>query len=428
MRAAQSTKWPLRKLGDFLRLKHGYAFKGEFFADSGPYIVLTPGNFFDSGGFKHKDQEKHYTGFVPEAFVLSRGDLIVAMTEQQYGLLGSSAMVPASDLYLHNQRLGLVTDLNVEELDRQFLYYLFNTHGVRAQIQATANGAKVRHTSPSRIYDVEIRVPPICTQQKIASILSAYDDLIENNNRRIRILEEMAQAIYREWFVRFRFPGYKEVKMVESELGPIPDGWRVLPVGEVVDTVGGGTPSTKKPECWENGDIDWFTPSDLTSVRAMFLSGSRKKITGLGLQQSSARMFPAYSVLMTSRATIGVIAINTRPACTNQGFITCIPNERLSALQIYFWITDNKNRITSVASGATYKEINKTEFREFPTVVADPETTAGFLEMANPIAKQIEVLLNKNSNLRETRDLLLPKLISGEIDVENMDIVTEAAE
>jgi type I restriction enzyme S subunit len=133
-------------------------------------------------------------------------------------------------------------------------------------------------------------------------------------------------------------------------------------------------------------------------------------------------MFPAYSVMMTSRATIGVTAINTRPACTNQGFVICVPNERVSFHQLYFWIEENKEKIISVASGATYKEISRSEFREFPIAVADKDKNLLFVEILTPIAKQIENLLAKNTNLCRTHDLLLPKLISGEVNVNELDI------
>ena len=254
-------------------------------------------------------------------------------------------------------------------------------------------------TMPSLNQEIISRIPlsfpPLPTQHKIASILSAYDDLIENNTRRIQILEEMAQMIYREWFVHFRFPGHEQVRMVDSEIGRIPEGWEVKGIGEVVETLGGGTPSTQKPEYWD-GDVIWYSPTDLTTAGTMFISESAKKITVLGLQKSSARLFPPYSVMMTSRATIGVIAINTKPSCTNQGFITCIPNKQVSGYQIYFWISENKEKITTLASGATFKEINKTTFRKLPIVVSDSAANKQFVETLTPLAKQIENLQAKN--------------------------------
>ncbi|WP_018084320.1 restriction endonuclease subunit S [Desulfurispora thermophila] len=305
-------------------------------------------------------------------------------------------------------------------VDTKFLLWLYAS---KAQtIDNLGTGTTVKGIRIEQVKDIDISLPPLPTQRKIAAILSAYDDLIENNTRRIKILEEMAQLIYREWFVKFRFPGHEKVRMVDSELGPIPEGWEVKPIGEVFDTLGGGTPSTKNPQYWENGTITWFTPSDLTSARTMFISDSARKITLKGLENSSAKMFPSYCVMMTSRATIGVTAINTVPACTNQGFIVCIPNEIASTYQIYYWILTNRERIEAIASGATYKEINRTEFRSFSYVIADLATRKRFESLIEPLAKQIENLTKKNSILRRTRDLLLPKLISGELDVEDLDI------
>lgn len=287
----------------------------------------------------------------------------------------------------------------------------------QADLSGYITGTAQPKLSQANLKSIKLRLPPLDVQKRIAGILSAYDDLIENNTRRIAILEEMARAIYREWFVNFRFPGHEQVEMVESELGPVPTGWEIRPIGEVVETMGGGTPSTKNDEFWNDGDVVWFSPSDLTAAGTMFISNSRKKISELGLQKSSAKLFPPYSVMMTSRATIGVTAINTRTACTNQGFITCIPNEALSAYQIYFWISDIKEKIITLASGATFKEINKATFRELPILVPDRRTTKHFTELLSPLGRQIEILQDKNSNLRRTRDLLLPRLISGEIEV-----------
>src|SRR5437588_4154465 len=140
------TGWQQRRLGELIHIKHGYAFKGEYFSDSGSFVVLTPGNFYDDGGFKDKgEKEKRYVGEVPKDFILKRGDLLMAMTEQAEGLLGSSAIVPSNDLYLHNQRIGLVTELDSSRVDRKFLYYLFNTRHVRQQIRGSASGTKVRN-------------------------------------------------------------------------------------------------------------------------------------------------------------------------------------------------------------------------------------------------------------------------------------------
>lgn len=339
------------------------------------------------------------------------------------GTIGEPYLVKLQDDF------GLSSSVSILRPDKsvilpEYLYYWIQGHIFQNALYGIKGGVAQSYVSLEMIRGLPLYYSSLSIQRKISAILSAYDELIENNTRRIEILEEMARSLYREWFVNFRFPGHEQVKMVDSELGLIPEGWELRGIGEIIETVGGGTPSTKNLEYWEDGNITWYTPSDLTSANTMFIADSEKRITALGLQKSSTRMFPPYSVMMTSRATIGVTAINTKSACTNQGFITCIPNEQLSAYQIYFWVIKNVEKIISLASGATFKEINKTTFRKLPIVIAAHDTRQHFVETLNPLCKQVENLQNKNANLCRTRDLLLPKLISGEIDVEDLDINT----
>lgn len=304
-----------------------------------------------------------------------------------------------------------------------FLYYLLKANV--EYIQSFQKGSVYGAVNKNDVINLEFLIPNKDeVQQKIASILSAFDDLIENNTRRIKILENTAQLIYKEWFVDFKFPGHEKVKMVDrgTEFGEMPEGWEVKEIGEVIETLGGGTPSTKIEEYWECGDVNWFSPVDLTKNGMLFITNSGNKINQLGLQKSSAKMFPAYSVMMTSRATIGVVAINTTPACTNQGFITCIPNKILSAYQIYFWLEQNMSLINNLASGATFKEITKTNFRKIPITISDNEISEEFTRLVKPIFNEIENLQEQIFRLRETRDLLLPKLVGGEVEVDNLTI------
>ena len=237
--------WRKRTLGDLLEIKHGFAFKGEFFTDEGEYVLLTPGNFLETGGLKLKgEKEKFYRGEFPNEFLLRRGDMLVAMTDlmQDAPILGSPAFIPEDNRFLHNQRLGKVINLQADEVALEFLFYLLNTASVRGQIKGSASGATVRHTSPSRIYEVSVELPPIPVQRRIAGILSAYDELMENSQRRIRILEVMARALYREWFVHFRFPGHEKLPRVASPLGDIPQGWEVKPLDEIATITMGLSP------------------------------------------------------------------------------------------------------------------------------------------------------------------------------------------
>ena len=169
------------KLGDLLTVKHGWAFKGEYFSEAGERSILTPGNFYEKGGFKRNDEkERYYLGDYPAEYLSHKGDLIVAMTEQAAGLLGSTAIVPEDNRYLHNQRIGLITCNG--KIDKLFAYYLFMTKSVRDQISRSSSGTKVKHTSPEKIYDVVVEIPNIRMQKKIAKILWSIDSKVACNN------------------------------------------------------------------------------------------------------------------------------------------------------------------------------------------------------------------------------------------------------
>jgi len=255
--------------------------------------------------------------------------------------------------------------------------------------------------------------PEKSVRKRIAEILGALDDKIECNRRINQTLEQMAMALYKHWFVEFGPFWGRE--FVDSELGPIPKGWEVKPIGEVLKTIGGGTPKTSIPEYWEGGDINWYTPSDLTSTKILFVSQSSKKITRKGLTESSAHLFPAYSVMMTSRATIGEIAINRTEACTNQGFITIIPNEKVSLYQIVFWLQQNVSNILSKVGGSIFGEITRSTFRSFLIHIA--KNSDEYVQKSKAFFDQIEANIIESETLARTRDYLLPKLLSGEIDV-----------
>ena len=417
----QWTVWDNAKLieDDVLEIGDGYRAKNSEMGNIG--LPFARAGNIDSG-FHFEDADLLDEVNVPKAgSKISMPDDVVFTSK---GTVGRFAFVrPDTQQFVYSPQLCYWRIKNPSVINPRYLLYWMHGRDFMNQVhQVKGLTDMADYVSLGDQRRMKITAPPLPVQRKIAAILSAYDDLIENNTRRIAVLEEMAQSLYREWFVHFRFPGSEKNTMVESALGLIPAGWEVKEIGNVIETLGGGTPSTSNFEYWNEGNVNWYSPTDLTSAGTMFISSSAKKITELGLQKSSARLFPAYSVMMTSRATIGVVAINTQSACTNQGFITCIPNAELTTYQIYYWILENKEKIISLASGATFKEINKTTFRSFPIVVPTGEISHLFNEMLSPICKQIEILIAKNANLRQTRDLLLPRLVSGEMDVEGIEV------
>jgi len=310
---------------------------------------------------------------------------------------------------------------NVQGLDQNFLRFVIGSRSFEEYVEPITTGVNVPHISGQQILDYRFLLPPLSIQQKIAACLTAYDQLMDNSQRRIRILEEMARKLYREWFVYFRFPGHESVLRVASALGEIPKGWEVKKVGDSFEISGGGTPARANPEFWEQGDVQWYSPNNLTGAATMFMDDSRDHITSIGLQKSSARLFPPFSVMLTSRATIGAIAINTHEACTNQGFITCIPNDRVPLYFLFHWLTENVPTFLRMASGATFKEISRGVFKTIDFVQPPSALVHSFESRVTPIGKQMLALQRQVQNLRRTRDLLLPRLLSGNVSLQNTD-------
>lgn len=320
------------------------------------------------------------------------------------------------------QRTYVIRSVDEHVLNNRYLFYALQLE--LDLLQSLSTGSATKFLTLTILNALKVRVPSLSDQNRIVSILGAYDDLIENNTRRIEILEEMARRLYEEWFVQFRFPGHEGVEFKESELGLIPDGWDLTTVAETFEILGGGTPSKSEPAYWEGGQINWYSPTDLTRSGTAFMDESGTKITDIGLSRSSAKIFPPYSVMLTSRATIGVVAINTTPATTNQGFITCIPNKRFPLYLLFHWIKNNVDRFISLGTGATFKEITKGVFKGIELVVPPAALVNDFQQKVAPLMDMILRLQRKNRNLRTQSDLLLPKLISGEIDVSDIPMPT----
>ena len=389
-----------------------------------PYMMIRTTNvrdgWIDLSTVKYVDRptyEKWTRRQVPR-----RGDIVLTREAP----LGEVGIIRSDDHVFLGQRL-VSYRVDPAKADERFLLYAFQERYLQGQIKALGSGATVEHMRVPDAKRLRVKLPPLPTQRRIASILSAYDDLIENNTRRIAILEEMARRLYEEWFVHFRFPGHEDHRLTESELGQVPESWEVKTVSDVFEVVGGGTPSKKEPEYWEGGAINWFSPTDLTRAGTSFMDRSGFQITDLGLSKSSARLFPARSVMMTSRATIGAIAINTTEACTNQGFITCIPSERFPLYVLFHWLNGNVETFVNLGTGATFKEITKGTFKTIPLVVPPVALAQCFEETVAPMMEQVLNLQRKNTNLRAQRDLLLPKLVSGEIDVSQAEKDLETA-
>lgn len=225
-------------------------------------------------------------------------------------------------------------------------------------------------------------------------------------------LEEQAQALYKSWFVDFE--PFKEGEFVDSELGLIPEGWRVGTLSELGDIVAGGTPSKAKPEYYTNNGIAWLTPKDLSAKCNKFTAGGETDITEDGYRNSSAKLMPRGSVLFSSRAPIGYISIAKGDICTNQGFKSVVPTYAGTAY-LYYWLCENTEAIEAQASGSTFKEASGSLMRSFPALVPEKSVIDSFEKELSPILNEQEILEEEINRAEQIRDSLLPRLMSGEL-------------
>ncbi|MBF0503439.1 MAG: restriction endonuclease subunit S [Candidatus Riflebacteria bacterium] len=314
---------------------------------------------------------------------------------------------------------------------------------IREWIVRHAIGATMPNLNTSIMSAVPFVVPPLAEQKAIARILGTLDDKIELNRKMNATLESMARALFQSWFVDFdpvraRLDGRTPVGMdkatadlfpaafQDSALGHIPQGWSVEPVGEVVVCVGGGTPSTAEPKYWEGGTHHWATPKDLSSLQAPFLLNTDRKLTDAGVAKVSSGLLPEGTLLLSSRAPVGYLAIAAMPVAINQGFIAVKCNKRATNFFMLNWCQANMAEIESRATGTTFAEISKQNFRPIRVVVPPEKLMADFTLIVFPLYVQIKSNLYQSRTLATLRDTLLPKLLSGELRIKDAErIVSE---
>lgn len=389
------------KLGDYIRIKHGFAFKGEYItAENNGVVLVTPGNFEIGGGFK-EDKCKYFNGDYSKEYVLSPYDLIVTMTDlsKQGDTLGYSALVPKTNrVYLHNQRIGLV-DVYNPKADKMFIYWLMRTQKYQKTIVATSSGSTVKHTSPSRIYDVEVDLPPIDVQKKIAAILSALDEKIAINREINDNLLEQMQAIYKSWFVDYLPFG-----------GVMPESWTQTGIYSLANIIYGAPFASKQ----------------------FNTEGSGKPI--IRIRDLKDQQFATYTTEVHPKGYLlrpGDIVVGMdgefRPyiwgndeAWLNQR-VCVFENKRPKGKAfLYFTIKPLLYAIEQTQVATTVIHIGKKDYDAFEIMLPDDATLDSFDSLTAPMIMQIVSNSFGNKRLAAMRDALLPKLMSGEIDVSNI--------
>jgi len=298
-------------------------------------------------------------------------------------------------------------------LDNGYLLYLLQSREMQEKLVGRSSGTTVTGIKQSELRKIEVALPPLGEQRAIARILGALDDKIELNRRMNQTLEAMARASFKSWFVDF--DGVDEFE--ESDGGLIPKAWRVSTVGEEVSVLGGSTPSTKEAEYWDGGTHHWATPKDLSSLVFPVLLGTERKITDSGLAKITSGLLPAGTLLLSSRAPIGYLAITEVPTAINQGFIAMRCEGALPNVFMLHWCRENMDAIVGNANGSTFLEISKGNFRPLRIVVPPAETVHAFAQQVVPLHRRIVENECEARTLALLRNTLLPRLLSGALRV-----------
>lgn len=377
--------------------------------DEGPYYFIN-GNNLNCGKIIIKDDTKRVgiDEFVKNQKELNEQTLLVSIN----GTIGNVAKYNNEPCILGKSACYINV---IKEVDKEFIYYVLTSANFKRNITNEATGTTIKNVSLKQMREYKFNIPcNIADQRRIASILSSLDRKIELNNKINSDLEEMAQAIFKNWFVDFE--PFKDGKFVDSELGMIPEGWKVGRLDEIADVVGGSTPSKAKPEYYTQKGIAWLTPKDLSNHPAVYTSRGEIDITEEGYNSTSTKLMPKGTILFTSRAPIGYISIAQNDICTNQGFKSLVP-KKAGTCFLYCFLKYVTPVIENKSTGSTFKEASGSLMKSLQVIMPEQKVFEDFETIVSPLFARIESLEKENSRLSLLRDTLLPRLMSGELEV-----------
>ena len=454
-----SVDWPEVRLEDITSILgdglHGtpkYEKDGEYFFINGNN--LSNGKIVFNKTTKRASREE-YLKYKKE---LNERTVLVSIN----GTLGNVAFYNGEKVFLGKSACYFNV---VDDIDKKFVRYVISSKLFQDYIITYATGTTIKNVSLKSMRDFTFRLPPINEQKRISKVLGDLDDKIEINKQINQTLETLAQAIFKSWFMDFepikakiaaietgedaegviraamhtisgktndeldqlqaeQPENYAQLKttaelfpsaMQDSELGEVPKGWEVSTIGDEVGVVGGGTPSTKIPEFWDSGEINWTTPKDLSNLSDKVLLTTERKITTAGLKKISSGLLPINTVLMSSRAPVGYLALAKVPVAVNQGYIAMLCDKRLSPEFVIQWCNSVMDKIKQRSSGTTFAEISKKNFKVIPVIVSSADIQQSYSEMVSGFYDKITETAMECRTLTDIRDSLLPKLLSGEV-------------
>ena len=373
--------WHSSRLGDVLTLKRGHDLPDSQRQNGDVPVVSSSG----------------ITGYHSEPKAQAPG-----VVTGRYGTIGEVFYV-TEDYWPLNTAL-YVTDF--KSSSPRFIAYFLKSVLWKYQ----SDKAAIPGVNRNVLHELKVRCPDIKVQERIADILSAYDDLIENNRRRISLLEEAARLLYREWFVRLRFPGHEHTRISNR----VPEGWERTTVFSATEVLSGGTPKTAVPDYWD-GEIHFYTPKDASDTA--YVLQTERTITELGLENCNSRLYDTNTVFISARGTVGKLNLASHPMAMSQSCYALIGKRYVSQIFLFCALKETIEHFKQHAGGAVFDAIVVDTFKLIPFMMPDEKRVRLFEEAVAPIFRQIANVMEQNEKLRAARDLLLPRLMSGEIAV-----------
>lgn len=403
-------------LGNYINILSGFAFKTKDFVDVGIPIIKIKNICPPYVSLEDLTYVSKETGEKQKKFMLSYDDVLIAMTgshiNQWASVVGRVARVKYTEKTLLNQRVGKITVKENADADLDYIYYFLSQDKVKVQLAAKAGGtANQANISATHIQELVFPCPNIETQIRISNILKNYDDLIENNKKQIKLLEEAAERLYREWFVDLHFPGHEDVKIVDG----VPEGWKKQKISEFGEIITGKTPSTTK-EQYYGGNIPFVKIPDMHNCVYPIVTESTLTTEGANTQKN--KFIPKNGIMVSCIATVGLVNIAIEPCQTNQQINSIVLHDEQDLYYTYFTMKRLKALLEGVGSnGATMTNVNKTKFGNLEVLYPSNNLRKDYFDYCKPIFEKIYALSVGVHKLSQVRDGLLPKLMSGEIEV-----------
>ena len=399
------------KLKEILEVRRGTSLSGKYYSKDGELIRLTLGNFNYPGyGFKENTskEDTYFNGEVKQQYILKKGDIITPLTEQVSGLLGETATIPENNKYIQSGDIGLVIPKE-EKLDKRFAYYLISSSMIKKQLDVSSQQTKIRHTSPDKIKDCIAWIPEKSRQVKIAKILDEINDAIDKNSQINNNLEELIKTIYQRWFIEFEFPNeegkpYKssgDKFVYNDELKQeIPEGWNVKKITEIANVY--------QPEIITIKDID--LNGDYLLYGAGGLMGKYNKFN----HEKSA-------IAISCRGNCGDTFMTQPKSWINGNVMVVAPIEKYNYKE-YIFRSLFKEKIMPLITGSVQKQITRTNLSNLKLLIPNKRTLELFEDTVKPYRSKINLVINENQRLTELKNFLLPLLMNGQINVDDIEI------